>query len=312
MATSGSYDFSITGTYIILEAMELIGEAGVGYSVSSEDQATCLRTLNMMVKAWQGEGIGLWKSVEATLFLTKNTYSYDIGPSGDYVTNLGYKTEIASAASSGDSTITVDSDDNITNGDVIGVELDGGTIQWTTVNGVPASDVVTLTDVLTDDSAIDNHVYNYTSKLQRPLEIIEARLVQSSGYERPLSIVSRDEYMRLTNKDSAGTALQIYYDPLLTNGKMWVWQACNDVKEYIKFTCRIPVEDFDSASNDPDFPQEWLLALTWNLAVLIAPKFGKVLDQVFELKALGFKDAVRGFDMEDTSVYIVGSSRYGY
>jgi len=304
MATSSSYDFSLTGGGIVLECLELLGKAGVGNPVSAEDQATCLRTLNMMTRALQAKGIGLWKNVEATLFQTYEAYSYDIGPTGDYCTNLGYKTEIATAADSGDSTITVDSDDNFTDGDVAGIELDDGTIQWTTVDGTPAADVVTLDDALTDDVAVDNHVYNYTSKLQRPMEIVEARLVQTSGYEKPLRIISRDEYMRLSSKDSTGTANQIYYDPLLTNGKMWVWQACGDVKEYIKFTCRIPIEDFDAAANDPDFPQEWLLALSYGLAVLVAPKFGVKLDQTFLALAVSLMESAEDFDVENTSVYI--------
>ncbi len=304
MSTSNSYDYNLTGSTIISEALELIAVIGSGDTVDSNDQASCLRTLNLMIKAWQAEGIGLWKNVEGTLFPSSGGYSYDIGPTGDHCASTAYKTEIATAASSGDSTIDVDSDDNITNGDYIGIELDDGTVQWTTVNGAPSGNTVTLTDSLTDDVAVDNHVYNYTSKIQRPLEIVEARKVSPAGYETPLRIISRDEYMRLSDKDSTGSANQIYYDPIRTDGKMYVWPANNDVQEYIKFTCRILIEDFDAAANDPDFPQEWLLAITWNLAVLIAPKFGKVTTEMFELKALAFKEAAKGFDMEDTSVYL--------
>ena len=304
MATSGSYNYSVTGGGIIEEALELLGKAGVGNPVSNEDQATCLRTLNMMVKALQAEGIGLWKNVEATLFLSNGGYSYDIGPTGDHCTNLGYKTELYAASALGDATITVDDDENITDGDVVGIELEDGTIQWTTVDGTPAVNVVTLDDVLTDDVTVDSHVYNYTSLIQRPVEIVEARVVRSNGYEVPLRIISRDEYMRLSNKATEGSAIQIYYDPLLTNGKMWVWQACEDVKEYIKFTCRIPIEDFDSASNDPDFPQEWLLALSYGLAVLVAPKFGVKLDQTFLALASGLMESAKDFDVENASVYI--------
>ena len=304
MATSSSYDYNLTGTLIIQEAMELIGRAGIGNPVSSEDQASCLRTLNIMVKAWQAEGIGLWKNVEASLFPSYLGYSYNIGPTGDHCSALGYKTEIATAASSGALTITVDSDDNITNGDYIGVELDDKTLQWTTVNGVPAANVVTLTAALTDDVAVDNHVYNYTSKIQRPIEIVEARGVSPSAYDTPLVIASRDEYMRLPDKTSTGSPSQIYYNPLRTNGKMNVWPACNNVQEYIKFTARILIEDFDTATNDPDFPQEWLMPLAWNLAVMIAPKFGVVLDQIFLMNAAILKQNVKDFDHENTSIFL--------
>ena len=304
MATSGSYDYSLTGTNIILEAMELIGKAGVGNSISAEDQATCLRTLNLMIKALQAEGVYIWKYVEAALFLEYEGYSYDIGPTGDHVTSSWVKTEIATAASSGASSITVDSDTDIADGDYIGIELDDKSLQWTTVDGTPSSDVVALDDALTDDVAVDNHVYSYTTKLQRPLEITEARIVSASAYDRPISIKSRDEYMRLPNKTSTGSANQVYYDKQLTNGKLNVWPACGDVQEFIKFTAKIPIEDFDSATNDPDFPQVWLLALAWNLAVLIAPKFGKVLDQTFLLIAGSMKQAMTDYDRETTSVFL--------
>ena len=304
MSTSSSYDYNLTGTNIIQEALELIGVAGPGNTVSADDQATCLRTLNLMVKAWQAEGIGLWKNVEASLFPSYGGYVYDIGPTGDHCSVLGYKTEISVEADTGDATITVDTDANITNGDYIGVELDDKTLQWTTVNGVPADDVVTLTDVLTDDVSVDNHVYNYTSKIQRPIEIIEARCVSPSAYDTPLIIASRDEYMRLSNKTSSGSPSQIYFNPIRTNAKIYVWPACNNVQEYIKFTARILIEDFDAATNDPDFPQEWLLALTWNLAVLVAPKFGKQIDQLFLMTATMFKQNAKDFDHENTSIFL--------
>ena len=304
MATSGSYDFGLTGTEIITEALELLGIVGVGNTLSSEDQASCLRSLEMMIKHWSSEGIALWKNVEASLFYSYEGTSYDIGPTGDHCSTGAYKTEVATAADSGDSTLTVDSDDNITDGDYIGIELDDGTVQWTTVNGTPSSDVVTLTASLTDDVAVDNHVYNYTTKTQRPLEIVEARRVSESNTETPLTIISRQEYMGLSTKTLGGTVTQCYYDPILTNGKMYVWPAPNDVKEYMKFTCRIPIQDFDSASNDPDFPQEWLMTLAWNLAVFVAPKFGKTVDQRFLMMAAGLKQSAKDFDHENASIFI--------
>ena len=304
MTTSGSYDYSRNAGQIIEKALKLIGELAAGESVNSEDQSTCLETLNLMIKDWQADEIYLWKHVESALFLEYEGYSYDIGPTGDNVTSSWVKTEIATAADSGDLTITLDSDDDITDGDYIGIELDDGTLQWTTVNGVPAADVVTLTAALTDDVAVDNHVYTYTTKLQRPLEITEARIRSAAGYERPIKIVSRDEYLRLPNKASTGSANQIYYDNKLTNGKMYVWPACGDVQEYIKFTAKIPIEDFDSATDDPDFPQEWILTLAWNLAVLVAPEFERPLPDKFELRAIAMKERLMDFDIEHTSVFL--------
>jgi predicted lipoprotein with Yx(FWY)xxD motif len=309
MALSGSYDYSRNALQIITEAMELIQALPAGQTMASEDSSTCLATLNMMIKAWQAEGISLWTKKDAALFLEYGEELYSIGPSGDNSTTSWVKTEIATAGSTTDLTITVDSDDGVTNGDYIGIELDDGTLQWTTVNGVPAANVITITAALTDDVAVDNHVYTYTTKIQRPIEIADVRIRNSDGYERPLPLKSRQEYMALSNKEEAGAANLVYYDAQLTNGKLYVWQACNNVQEYLKFTAKVPVQDFDALTNDPDFPQEWLLALSWNLACFIAPKFGKELSNKFELRAEMFKQAVSGFDREDTSVFFGVSRR---
>ena len=311
MTTSSSYDYNRTATQIYTEALELIGAYSAGETIAAADSDTCMATLNMMIKAWQAEGIGLWTKRDAVLILEENEYLYSIGPSGDYaslVSDLA-KTEIATAASSGDGTITVDDDTGFTDGDYIGVELDDGSVQWTTINGTPAADVITLTAVLTDSAAVDNHVYAFASLLQRPIDIADVRIRDNSDYERPLRIVSRQEYMSIPNKTSTGSANMVYYDPQMTNGKLYVWPACKDVKEYLKFTARIPVEDFDSISNDPDFPQEWLLALSWNLAMNIAPKFGKEPSNKFEIKALAYKNSVSDFDREDTSIFLSIANR---
>lgn len=306
MATSSSYDFSMAASDIMTDALELINVLEAGATINTNDSTTCLRTLNMMVKAWQAEGIGLWKNQLLTIFTQEDQYSYDIGPSSsDHCSPDGYKTGLSAASAAADKTLNVDSDDNISASDIIGIELDDGTVHWDIVDGTPASDVVTITTGLASAAAIDNHVYNYTNLSQRPVEIVEARRVLSSGNEIPLDIISREEYMALPTKSESGTVTQIYYDPLLTNGKLYTWQATADVQEYIKFTGRIPIEDFDAAANDPDFPQEWLLTLTYNLAVLVAPKFGKTLKtaDMVAVMSVAMKEAAMGFDMENASVF---------
>jgi hypothetical protein len=75
MATSSSYDFSLNAGQIIAKAMGLIGETASGEPIDSEDQTTCLQTLNMMIKFWQAEEIYLWKYVEASLFLQRMSIS---------------------------------------------------------------------------------------------------------------------------------------------------------------------------------------------------------------------------------------------
>jgi len=189
-------------------------------------------------------------------------------------------------------------------GDPIGIELDDGTLQWTNIGAAVSTTTLTLITALTDSVAVDNHVYSYTSIAQRPLEIDEVRLHDSNDNERPLLMVSRQEYMALSDKDSAGSPNQVYFDPQRTNAVIRTWPAPDDVKEYIKFTGRYPLADLDALTNGFDFPQEWFETLSWNLAVRLAPKYGKAIDQAMVTVANHFKEQAFMFDREYSSIFI--------
>jgi len=301
MATSGSFNFNVTFEDICKEALTLIGEYDENDVIDNRDVATCLRTFNMMIKYWQADGVTLWKLVDAVLFLAKGTHTYSIGPSGDHASDSYVKTEVATAAASGASTLVVDSITGISASDNIGIELDDGTLQWTTVNGAPSGSTITLTDVTTDTIAVDNHVYTYTNKLQRPLEIVEARLRNSSGQDRPIFIESRERFLYLNDKAQTGTVNQIYHQPTTTNTTMRLWQAAGDVKELVRFSVKIPVEDVDTKTDNVDFPQVWFLPLAWQLALYVGPKFDASLNAKQEARAQHLLETVKDHDTEQSS-----------
>ena len=113
MATSGRYNYKANRDEIIQEALELIAVYDPGETLSSEDISACSRSLRLMIQAFRADDIGLWANKEAALFLQKNTYSYNLGPTGDHCSLAGVKTELASAAASGVTSITVDSVDGM-------------------------------------------------------------------------------------------------------------------------------------------------------------------------------------------------------
>jgi len=303
MTTSGSYDFNLDRDGIITEAYSLTGSVAIGETPTTAELTDGGKSLNIMLKGWQAKGYGLWLNQEITVFPGYGEKSVLLGPSGNHASATIVKTEVKVAAVATDLTIDVDSITGMTNGDYIGIELDDGTLQWTTINGVPAGYTVTLAAALTDDVAVDNHVYTYTTKTQRPLSIIEARLITADEIEIPIEVIPRDTYMLLSNKDTTGLINQVYYDPQLTNGKLYVWPTSSDVQNRIEMTIKKPIMDFDASADDGEFPQEWFEAITTNLAVRIGIKNGVPLDP--ELKELAMTSLydVRGFDQEQESMF---------
>lgn len=85
MATSGSYNFTVTRDELIKAAFRLIGVGHRGESVPADEISDASQALNLMIKAWQADGLQLWKRSEASVTLSAGTSTYTLGPTGSTV-----------------------------------------------------------------------------------------------------------------------------------------------------------------------------------------------------------------------------------
>lgn len=83
MATSGSTDYTRTATQLISGALRDIGALAAGETAAAEDTAAALESLNLLIKGWQTEGIGLWLNDTFSITLVANQASYTMGSGGD-------------------------------------------------------------------------------------------------------------------------------------------------------------------------------------------------------------------------------------
>jgi len=304
MATSGSVNFSLGRNGLIKGAYRLIGVASASETLSAEEISNGSEALNLMIKAWEGQGIHLWKYGEATLFLEVGKESYNIGPSGDHCTLSYVETALSADEAASSTSIDVGSITGISDGDSLGVVLDDGSIHWDTVSGAPASGTVTITTGLASAASADNTVYAYTSKINRPLKVHNVRLEQDNGDETEMLQWARSDYMLQPSKSTQGTPTQWFYTPSLTNGKLYIWPTTDTVDHVINLTCELPIEDFDNAGDDPDFPQEWLEAIKWNLAVRLGFEYSVPAQRLatIEGKAREMLDDALAWDREDATI----------
>lgn len=105
--------------------------------------------------------------------------------------------------------------------------------------------------------------------MQRPLRILSARR-RVGSIDTPIWVTSREEYFSLPNKTTEAPATQIYYDPQLVNGVIYVWPTPDNSTDTIRFDYEGLIQDFDTASDDTPLPSEWSEALSWNLATRLA------------------------------------------
>ena len=308
MASSGSYDFSVSRDDLIKDALLELGVLESGEAPTAEETTDCARRLNMMVTSWMVKGRQLWCVQDAVLFQVLGQQSYLLGNGAgdanwcdpdDYV-----QTTLSADEASGQTVLSVTSVANMTAADNIGIVLDDGSIQWTTIDTVGAS-TVTVDDALTGDAAEGAVVFVYTSRLVRPLRVLPGTIYRRdiNSNDTPIELVGKTEYDMLTAKTQRGKTIKVAYQPLLNSGRLWTWSTGDLATDTLRFSVERPIQDFDLTADNPDFPIEASKALYLGLAVDVAGIFG-ASDEVARVKVLADEalDDWLAFDAENAPI----------
>lgn len=322
MSLSNSINFAVTRDDLIKTSLQHIGALGDGETPSPTQLSEGGLLLNMLVKHWKTYDIQLWVRKYGYILPTSNVSSVSVGAEGGHaVTGYDFTTTSATSAS-GATTITVTTVTGISASDQIGIELDDGTMQWTTVSGAPAGSVVTLAVALTDDVASGAAVYTYTQSSQRatrPAKVLEAFLrtsseTASSIIDTPMTMLSEIDYNNLSSKSSEGSPIQWYVDQALNlstslhpgNLDFYFWPRFENGDHVIVYRYIKIFDDLDAATNDLEFPQEWFLPVMVGLAWLMAPKHGIPMNERVALfqEMLYLATQARDYDQEQGSLYM--------
>lgn len=311
MAVSGTASFNYNLDQIIRSALRKIGAFAAGETPDSQSWNDAKDQLNILVKAWDATGIHVWTEEEAILFTQPNQVSYTIGgTTTDSCAQTTFtQTSLIANASAGATSISVLSASGFAANYYVGIPLSTGFIFWTQESGAPSGTTINLTNSLTSAATAGSYVYVYQSQVLRPLRVLGGRRFYiPSSIDTPLIPLSRLDYRNLPNKTTPGTITQYYYDPrggAAAQGMFYVWPAPTDANSAVKFTYMRAIEDFDTAANTPDLPNEWLDAIIWNLAAKLAMEYDVPPQRYAMLKqeATASLDLVSGWDREPESIY---------
>lgn len=315
MTTSGTATFNYNRDQIIKMAYRKLGVINASETPGFQMIQDASDALNLWVKALNATGLHIWTETEATLFLQPGQTTYTLGTgSADHVTESYTATTLSGAAGSGASSIVVASATGFATTYNIGVVLDSGSIFWTIQNGAASGTTIPLVSPLTSSASSGNAVYVYQTNIIRPLRVVACRRYNfAAALDTTMGdMMSRLDYRNLPNKTTTGVPTRAFYDPrggANTQGVMSVWPTPGDATNAIKMTWWRPVQDFTSSANTPDLPQEWGMALVWNLAKEMGPEFDVTPNRWSMIKemAAGHLDNVTGWDREPES-YLFGQN----
>ena len=145
----------------------------------------------------------------------------------------------------------------------------------------------------------------------RPLKVIQGfyRNLQTTPYiDTPVLVVSKQEYNILGSKYSTGTANTIFYDVKKLNGLLYVYltpDANAQTNIQLHIVVQLPLDDLGSALDVPDFPNEWMNCLVWNLADQLALEYGVPMNSRQEIgqRAGAYKALLSDWDVESSSTF---------
>lgn len=321
MALSGSVDFAVTRDDLVTMALQNVGalEEGVAPSATQLSESSLL--INMLLKSWEEDDIQLWVRKYGYILPTSDVSKTSLGAEGGNATASYVYTTTSAASALGASTLTVTAITGMTDGDYIGFQLTSGDIQWTTINGVPAGSTVTLTAVTTEIVASGAAVYTYTTKIGRPITILDVwRRLSSNNTDTPMTRMSEQEYNDLPNKESESTPTQWYHDDTLGysttgypgNSDLYHWPRFKDGLTVLMYRYTKPFDDLDAATNNVEFPQRWFLPIYLGLSWLLAGKHGVPLKEraVLFQEMTTMKLGASAFDQEKGSLFIQPETRH--
>lgn len=147
--------------------------------------------------------------------------------------------------------------------------------------------------------------------MAKPLRALQAYTLNTSGVRRPLLMISRDEYTRLSNVSQAGAINSVFVDKqqlaLVLN--FWLVPDATAALDIAHVILQYQVTNFTTLTEGIEFPVEWFMALRWGLADDIATGQPQAIMDRCTQRAMTFKNALEDWDVEDASTTFQPDSR---
>ena len=177
------------------------------------------------------------------------------------------------------------------------------------VDGMPVWAMKTFTMNLTANVQDYEIGVGQTINTPMPMKLTQAIRVDTVGGTRvPLNVYTDYDFKLLSNfVGTTGTPVQCYYQPKSTSGTLRFWPIpdATAASQYdIELTYQRPFEEFDNATDEPDFPSYWTRAIIYGLAYDLSPEYGVGLAdrKTLQSDAVMYKDMALSYGTEEGSI----------
>lgn len=149
--------------------------------------------------------------------------------------------------------------------------------------------------------------------MARPPRILQGFVITPGNIRRPLVMISRDEWERLSQVvGNNGTINSFMVDKqaTVTNLNLWPPPDSTEVLNTATFLMQVQAPNPLFLSDSMGFPQEWRIALRWGLADDICTGQPQVIMDRCATKAEFYKKKLEDWDVEDAPTFMNVDSRF--
>lgn len=142
-----------------------------------------------------------------------------------------------------------------------------------------------------------------TVVMNKPMRVIQAYCVNTGNVSRPIMIISRDEWSRLSDRTNTGAINSIFVDKQQLTLDVYLWLTPDAVSatDILHLVTQYQVTNFTNLTEVMNFPQEWAMALRWGLADDICGGQPSAIMERCANRAKIYRDALEDWDVEDTA-----------
>lgn len=150
--------------------------------------------------------------------------------------------------------------------------------------------------------------------MPKPPRILQGYILTAvSNVRRPLVLISRDEWERLSQvSGNNGTINSFMVDKqaYATNLNLWPPPDSTEVQNTATFLMQVQATNPLALTDTMGFPQEWRIALRWGLADDICTGQPQAIMDRCEKNAKKYRDALEDWDVEDAPTEFAVDSRF--
>ncbi|MDX2059925.1 MAG: hypothetical protein SFV24_19100 [Gemmatimonadales bacterium] len=136
----------------------------------------------------------------------------------------------------------------------------------------------------------------------RPMRVLDdSYYLDSSNNKRPLVMIARHDYARLSNTTQTGPVTQLWVDKQASYLDVYMWLVPDAAAATgsVRITVQQQVPNYATATEEINWPREWYLALRWGLADELATGQPQAIMDRCAAKAVAYREALEAWDVED-------------